>query len=560
MLFNQKGFNNMKNKNVRKRMAAVLLSGCMIMASLAGCGNTENKQEQTSQSVVEESSATQSVTTETSKPEKIEVANLTYWCQLGNSATLLTNLNEMPIIQEACEKNYVNIEFFHPAASAAKEQFNLKIASGEYEDIIEYTWKNYPGGPAQAITDGVIIDLKPYIDAGYAPNFKKALDENPAIAKQIVTDDGQIYCFPAIGDASVNVTSGFMFRQDMLDKLGMEVPETIAEWETVLTAMKEQLGVEKPFSGQSTHLIGSSSYLAGAFDTYSGFYVRDGKVQYGFMDESYKEYITTMNRWYEAGLIDQEIFGNESSVAKTHLLNDRSGAFFGYLSTISSYGKAAAETNPSFKLVGANYPVLEEGQTIRFVARAWDARLTNNVACITTACEDVEAAVRYLDFWYGEEGHMMKNFGTEGLSYNMVDGYPTYTDLILKNPDGHSISAALGGYTRGSEPTVGFIDRRYYEQYYELQDQVDAMILWNENANNALEVLMPVTTPTGEEAEELAVIENALKTYVEEELTKFIIGIRDMNEYDSFVETLKTMNVQRAIEIKQAAYDRYMAR
>ena len=75
-----------------------------------------------------------------------------------------------------------------------------------------------------------------------------------------------------------------------------------------------------------------------------------------------------------------------------------------------------------------------------------------------------------------------------------------------------------------------------------------------------MSVLMPSVTPTSDESEELAVIENAVKTYVEEELTKFIMGLRGIEEWDSFVETVKGMNVERAIEIRQGAYDRYMAR
>jgi len=36
-----------------------------------------------------------------------------------------------------------------------------------------------------------------YLD--YAPNFKKYLEDNPEIAKQIYTVDGQICYFPALG-------------------------------------------------------------------------------------------------------------------------------------------------------------------------------------------------------------------------------------------------------------------------------------------------------------------------------------------------------------------------
>lgn len=552
----------MKRNKLWKRIAVVLLAGCTVMGCLTGCGNTA-AETQVKDSAVSESSenAESSLTEEVKESEEVipEVADLTYWCAILNSATLLNDLGEMPMIQEAMEKNYVNIEFFHPSTNLT-EAFNLKLSSGDFEDIVEYKWSSYAGGPAQAIADGVIIDLAPYIKEGLAPNFKKVLDENPEIAKQVTTDEGQIFCFPAIGEKSVNVTSGYYFRQDMLEKVNMEAPTTIDEWEAVLTAFKDELGVEKPLSGTAANFIGTFSWIAGAFDTYSGYYVRDGKVQYGFLDESYKDYIATINKWYEAGIIDAEIFGNDSSIVNSNLLNDRSAVGFGYIgSAIGTLTNSAAETNPDFKLVGVQYPVLEKGDEPKFINRSWDVR-TDHAAAITTACENVEAAIRFLDFWYSEEGSLMKNFGTEGVSYEMIDGYPTYTDLILKNPDGYSISDALGGYTRAANPSVGLIDVRYYEQYYQLEEQVEAMYTWNEYADNAISVLMPSVTPTSDESEELAVIENAVKTYVEEELTKFIMGLRNMEEWDSFIETVKGMNVERAIEIRQGAYDRYMAR
>jgi len=37
-----------------------------------------------------------------------------------------------------------------------------------------------------------------------------------------------------------------------------------------------------------------------------------------------------------------------------------------------------------------------------------------------------------------------------------------------------------------------------------------------------------------------------------------VIGDRDLSEFDSFVDTLKTMGIDRIVEIEQAAYDRYL--
>ena len=44
-----------------------------------------------------------------------------------------------------------------------------------------------------------------------------------------------------------------------------------------------------------------------------------------------------------------------------------------------------------------------------------------------------EYVLQYLDYFYGEEGHMAANFGVEGDTYEMVNGKPRYTDKILNN-------------------------------------------------------------------------------------------------------------------------------
>lgn len=565
----------MKKRVWKKRMAAIILTGCMVMGGLTGCGNLAGNEETEITSSESLESTVQESSTEATKMEEEESANvsykvvegdpvdLTYYGGLLGASSTLTSLNDMEIMQVANDAVNVNVAYVHPATGTENETFNLRIASMELEDIMEYSWGSYPGSPTQAIEDGIIIDLAPYLEQGYAPNYKKILDENPDLAKQVTTDDGQIYAFACIGSESVAVTSGFIVREDMMDAVGLDAPETMEDWEELLTAFKENLGVAAPFTGTMDQIIGANSWFAGAFGTYSGFYVDDGIVHYGILDEEYKEYISTMERWYASGLIDPEIFGNDSAALSSNMLNDKSAALIGSIGsgigTYTNNAKANEGTNPDFKLVGVQYPVMDGGDEPEFINRSWDVR-TLNMAAITTACEDIEAAMAYLDFWYSEEGHMLKNFGIEGLSYEMVDGEPQYTDLILNNPDGLSIEQALGRYTRASQPSVGVIDIKYYEGYFQLPEQLDAMSTWNEYADNALNVLMPTISATTEESEELATLTSSINTYVEEELTKFIMGTRDISEYDSFVDTLKTMGIERAIEIEQAGYDRYMAR
>ena len=556
----------MRNKKLWKRLSACVLAVTLSAGCMVGCGDktTNNNTTSESKTVASESEkSTETVATQPSEEVKAPV-ELTYWCALdANTQATLTSFNDMEMLKEAQAITNVEIDFTHPASGTETEQFNLKMTNLNLEDVMEYSWGSYPGGASQAIADGIIIDLAPYIEKGYAPNYKKILDENPHIKQQITTDKGEIWAFAPIGLNSVECTAGYIIRKDFLDAVNMEVPETIADWEAVLTAFKDQLKIEAPLTMQTGGLIGVNSYFAGAFDTYPGYYLREGKVQYGYMDENYKEYLTTMAKWYKEGLIDQDVFGNDTKTVSSNVLNNKSGAFYGYIgSGIGTIMNSAKETNPDLVLVGAPYPVMNDGDVARFMPRSWDVK-AGGQAAITTACDEekIAAIMTYLDFWYSEEGSLLKNFGVEGLSYNMVKGEPQYSDEVLKNPDGLSIAHALGKYTRASQATVGLIDRRYYEQYYQIQEQVDAMNLWNENTAPAIEVKLPSIAPAEEDAEELAGINAALNTYVQEESTKFVMGLRSLDEFDDFVATMKSSyNVERALEIQQKAYEQYIAK
>jgi len=71
---------------------------------------------------------------------------------------------------------------------------------------------------------------------------------------------------------------------------------------------------------------------------------------------------------------------------------------------------------------------------------------------------------------------------------------------------------------------------------------------------------MPPLTPTAEEATEYSNIINDINKYCDESISAFVSGTRPLSELDSFVETLKSMRIERAIEIQQAGYDRYLKR
>ena len=53
---------------------------------------------------------------------------------------------------------------------------------------------------------------------------------------------------------------------------------------------------------------------------------------------------------------------------------------------------------------------------------------------------------------------------------------------------------------------------------------------------------------------------NNINIYSKEMESKFITGVESLSKFDEYVEQLKAFNIERAIEIMQNCYDRYMAR
>lgn len=178
-------------------------------------------------------------------------------------------------------------------------------------------------------------------------------------------------------------------------------------------------------------------------------------------------------------------------------------------------------------------------------------------AVITTSCKDVELAARLLDYAYSEEGHMLFNFGIEGVSYTMENGEPIYTDLLLKNPD-LSITHAMAGYIRANYNGPFVQDEAYASQYYTLDAQKEAIELWSDT--NAGNHILPPVTPTVDESKEQAQIMNEINTYRDEMTLKFILGNKSFDEWDDYVKTIKGMNIDRVLEIQNAALERYEAR
>jgi len=496
----------------------------------------------------------------TKEPAKLQT--LTYWVGLAsNVAATLKSFGDMTVYKELEKRTGVHVDFQHPPVGQEKDQFNLMITGKKLPDVIEYGWTGYPGGPEKAIKDGKIIKLNDIIDK-HAPNLKKILDTHPDWKKQVVTDEGSIYGFPFLrGDDYLLVSNGIALRKDWLDKLNLPMPETLDDWHTVLTAVKNTdlngngKADEIPLLISKNDMGGSVAFL-GSFGVNYDFYHVNGKVSYGPIQPEYKQFLTLMHQWYTEGLLDPDFAITDSKLKDAKVTGNQ--LFATVMSTgsgIGNYTSLVEGKIPGFKLVAAPFPVVKKGDK-----KLWSARSYNFsggvAAAISTSNPNPEATAEWLDYAYSQEGQMLFNFGVEGQTYKMVNGYPTFTDDIL-HPKDMSVAQAMARHVRANFNGPFVQDKRYMEQYAALPEQKESIKIWSEPTD---ERKLPPITPTSEESSRFASIMNDVNTYKDEMFNKFIMGAEPLDNFDKYVKTIESMGIQDAIKIEQAALERYNKR
>lgn len=524
-----------------KKVICFIISLLLAVSLVVGC-ESENSSGSSTDSTT--SSNNEQGTEESTSGKETKDITLTYWVPMHSQAVkILQNYGESEVYKELEKRTGIKIKFLHPPSGQASEQLNLMISSKDLPDIIESF--SYPGGLDKAIEDGIIIRLNELIDK-YAPNYKALRESNPDIAAETMTDSGNIGAFYCIQTEEEPPWLGLIIRQDYLDDLGLEMPRTIADWENTLRAFKD-MGVEAPlyFNIDGWELPNCGVFVS-AYGGGPEFYNDNGQVKYGPIEPGYKDFIALISKWYQEGLIDKDFATRDDKNIESMIVNGEIGSWVGAYESFDYYASLTKD-NPKFKLAPAPSPVLNEGDKVEFRQKNYYNKGTP--AVITTKCKYPEEAVKWFDYHYSEEGSMLFNWGIEGVSYKMLDGKPQYTDLILNNPEGLSYITLAYKYKIHMGPYL-----RDYKSYPMTDIIIKAMEVWGKAGSSQV---LPMTTMTLDESKEYSEIMSDINTYIAENRIKFVMGVEPISNFDAFVEQIKKMGIERAIEIQQAALDRY---
>jgi len=458
----------------------------------------------------------------------------------------------------------IDIVWQHPPIGQETEQFNLMCASQDLPDMIFWNWGTYAGGPEKAVLDNVIVKLNDLVASG-APNLQAMFNKYPEMYRQAITDEGTLYAFPFVSGCCLeasnrihNHSNGPAYRKDWADALGIAEPRTLDEWHEMLAAFKKNNPNCIPYSATPTG-GNSLSKLAAAFRVQEDFFMDGDHINHGLLSDGYKQWVQLMVDWYAEGLIDPDYMANDANALKAKVTNGDVGLYIGSMGgNWVSFCKVLEETVPEANLWYMHWPKGPDG--IAYTANTTVNNICNgNGVGITTKCTNVDAALRYLDYGYSDEGVALLNYGVEGVTYEYdSNGDVVFTPELKKETDEKGTDYALGEYAFGGISSWATLQAvplikltRTYPGQYEMVN------VWGDVDES---MCMPPLTPTVEESTTMANIINQVTTYRNEMIGKIIMGQVPMSEYDTVVANAKNMELEKAVEIQNAALARYNSR
>ncbi|MCR5254897.1 MAG: extracellular solute-binding protein [Acetatifactor sp.] len=542
-----------------KKISALLLASAMVVGLLSGCGSASDS----STSVADDSTAKSSAPAQTEADENISANEVTLpLCEEkttlklfipldGNMATITSDYNENKFFQELEKRTNVHIEFMCPAIGEEPTAYNLMIASDELPDIIAHNGYHYADGLDAAVDDGYYLDLTPYLDT-YLSNYNKLRLKSDFFAKSTVTDKGRVVGFYQIFSEPQPPYKGLQIRKDWLDDLGLDVPVTFDDWEEMLVAFRDKKNAYSPLSIGSLGYNMDSNSMSAGYNVLNGFMNVNGTVKYGPIEDGWRKYLTKMNDWYNKKLIDPDFMTGGGYMPDMSIITSGQCGAWDSMYTMPALYEASSD-DKNMQIIPVASPVENVGDEVH--VRLADS-IIHAYCTISADSENAELAMKWLDYMCTEEGSLLANYGVEHESFEFdSNGKPQFTELVTNNPDGYSFAQCMTYYAL--PPSLIGGDYDWTRELSSVpEEDVVSMDVWGAVSDD---YNMPAgISYTSDEAKELGEIVNNINTYITEKTSQFITGVADINtEWDTYVNDIKAMNVDRAIEINQAALDRF---
>ena len=301
----------------------------------------------------------------------------------------------------------------------------------------------------------------------------------------------------------------------------------------------------------ASNLIGQ---LAVLYNTKYDFYLDSdtNTYEYGPATEKFKSAIQTLQKFYEAGLIDPEFATISDDQFVERITSGKALFMFSeYLCCMNTENQGdwngnGRVNNPDFDLEPLT-PLATEYGSGKIEVQSPTARGGYAIA-INADSEYVDQLVALVDYQLSDEMIDLVNWGIEGETYDIEDGKKTWMiDNDKKKELG--LDARSGMWIP--------IDQDCSDSSLSEIDIENTMAANAKVSDFAFYDAKKTLSFTAEEQDTISEIMTPVKTYVDEEVMNFITGKKNMEEdWDAFEEKISDMNYEEVLSMYRDKYEK----
>lgn len=480
---------------------------------------------------------------------------------VGTETYTPSDINSMQLYQKAEAATGVHINWSTVATTAYSEKLGTLLATDDLPEVI------FGGVSATQLVQygeaGSFIPMEDLITPELMPNLCKILETRPELLDFVTAPDGHIYGLPRVTEGLWNqVELIYNINTQWLDVLDLEMPTNLTEFKEMLIAFRDgdpnQNGLQDEipltFSG-ATFSIAKFNYIFSAYGLPLGsclLDVVDGEVVCVAQDERYAEGIRYIADLYAEGLIDPDSFVMNGSQwrAKANM----------YPAIVGVAPNWDYNDNISVPEVLEQYgimpPLYGDDGTEPLLYYPEMYGLSRGFGVITKACKDPELAAKWLDYWFDPINSIEASEGCIGERQ-----YYDENGTILVGNDETNIVGEL--MPRDATCMNRYTCRAMLKEYYE--NNMVAIPSTYPKIEFINEYVLPHIDQecfnsglyyTLEESETISLLSTDINNLINTKAAEWIMNGNIDEEWDSFQETLKKMNIDEYLATQQAAYDR----
>lgn len=331
-----------------KKQISVLLSAVLACSVfLSGCGSNAAGETSQNESAQKESVQEEAVAVTGDSP---------YWKKYEPVIQMTQNFSEDSLQVEQipdgmsfdenfwtdwCKETYGiewKAEWISTTPADNEQKMNLAMVSGELPDVI-VTKASQMKGLYEA---GKLQPLDELLDTYGSPLVKYVIgqveDSMNGDAWANFSENGVQYALPPLQDVWATVWNNNWIRQDLLDELGLDIPETVEDMEKVMEAFKkvDPEGIGLVLSAGNATSVSGMSPITDAYGAYPYHWLvgENDELVYGSVQPEMKEALRKLNEWYQKGWIDTEFVVKDLEKANEAVVQGHAINYYGPWSAV----------------------------------------------------------------------------------------------------------------------------------------------------------------------------------------------------------------------------------